>query len=167
MTTASITSQSEVLMGHSARLEAYERAVESLLENPHRGFAPENPDHEEEIRQCLFKTRHGLQYRLLYLVREDTVYILHVRGAGQDLTVVTKPINHRRRVGGDHRALGSGRRATLQRVPPNRLTPSRRRRPFETTVVSRSTRHTERPSPTASGKTAVFTKTKCPPCPTK
>jgi len=66
-------------------LEAYETVVESVLENPHRGFAPENPDHEEEIRQRLFKTRHGLQYRLLFLIRGDTIYILHVRGPGQDL----------------------------------------------------------------------------------
>ena len=66
-------------------LEAYEMAVGSLLENPLRGFAPENPQHEEEIRQRLFKTRRGLQYRLLYLVRGETIYILHVRGAGQDL----------------------------------------------------------------------------------
>lgn len=66
-------------------LAAYEQAVESLLENPHRGFAPENQDHAEEIRQLLFKTRHGLQYRLLFFIRGDTVYILHVRAPGQTL----------------------------------------------------------------------------------
>jgi len=66
-------------------LEAYETAIGSLLENPLRGFAPENPDHEEEIRQCLFRTRHGLPYRLLYLIRGETIYILHIRGTGQYL----------------------------------------------------------------------------------
>jgi len=66
-------------------LEAYESAVESLQTHPFRGFAPENVDHEEEIRQCLFKTRHGLTYRFLYTIRDRTIYILHVRGAGQDL----------------------------------------------------------------------------------
>ncbi len=45
-------------------LEAYEMAVGSLLENPLRGFAPENPDHEEEIRQCLFPNQTVLFYRL-------------------------------------------------------------------------------------------------------
>jgi plasmid stabilization system protein ParE len=66
-------------------LEAHETKAASLLENPLRGLAPENPDHEEEICQRHFKTRHGLQYRLLYLVRDETMNILHVRGAGQDL----------------------------------------------------------------------------------
>ena len=66
-------------------LVAYETAVESLLKHPFRGLAPENPDHEEEIRQCFFKTPHGLQYRVLFAVRDETIYILHVRGTGQDL----------------------------------------------------------------------------------
>jgi plasmid stabilization system protein ParE len=66
-------------------IEAYEQAVESLFENPHTSLAPESQDHEEEIWQRLFKTRHGLQYRPLFLIRDDTIYILHVRGSGQDL----------------------------------------------------------------------------------
>jgi hypothetical protein len=33
----------------------------------------------------MFKTRHGRTYRLLYVVRGDLIYLLHVRGPGQDL----------------------------------------------------------------------------------
>lgn len=31
------------------------------------------------------RAERGLRYRLLYLLRGQTVYILHVRGPGQDL----------------------------------------------------------------------------------
>ena len=49
------------------------------------GVAPENEDHEETIRQVLFKTRRGLPYRAIYVVREQQLFVLHVRGPGQDL----------------------------------------------------------------------------------
>lgn len=49
------------------------------------GTAPEREDHEEPIRQLLFKTRKGRRYRALFVVRETEVFVLHVRGPGQDL----------------------------------------------------------------------------------
>ena len=41
--------------------------------------------HRDEIRQRIFKTRRGLPYRILFVVRGDVIYLLHVRGPGQDL----------------------------------------------------------------------------------
>lgn len=71
--------------GALAWLDAYEKAAESLLLEPHYGTAPESEDHDEDVRQKIFKTRHGLPYRLLYIIREDVIHILHVRGPGQDV----------------------------------------------------------------------------------
>ena len=48
-------------------------------------FIPEDEDHEEEIRHILFKTRRGKTYRAIFIIRTDTVFVLHVRGPGQDL----------------------------------------------------------------------------------
>lgn len=55
-----------------------ERADKCLL-------APENEDHEEEIRHTVFKTRRGKKYRTLFVIREGCVYITNLRGPGQDL----------------------------------------------------------------------------------
>jgi plasmid stabilization system protein ParE len=49
------------------------------------GLAPESDDHPEPIRQILFKTKRGRFYRALFAVREREVFVLHVRGPGQDL----------------------------------------------------------------------------------
>lgn len=61
--------------------------VEDLLRRrpASQALAPENSDHEEEIRNVIFKTRRGKKYRCLFLIREETVYVLHIRGPGQDL----------------------------------------------------------------------------------
>ena len=48
-------------------------------------LAAESADHDIELRQIVFKTRHGLPYRAVFLVRNDECLILHVRGPGQDL----------------------------------------------------------------------------------
>ena len=50
----------------------------SLAEMPRRcGHAPENENFEREIRQMLSGKR-GSQYRILFTISGDTVYILHV-----------------------------------------------------------------------------------------
>ena len=41
------------------------------------GVAPENEDHEETIRQVIFKTRHGLPYRAIYIVRDVSAHQHH------------------------------------------------------------------------------------------
>jgi len=47
------------------------------------GFAPENQDCDLEVRQALFKTRHGRVYRALFFIEGENVFILRVRGPGQ------------------------------------------------------------------------------------
>jgi plasmid stabilization system protein ParE len=48
-------------------------------------FAPESQRLHEPVRHILFKTRHGRQYRVLFVIRDDRVYLLHIRGPGQNL----------------------------------------------------------------------------------
>ncbi|MGD9722956.1 MAG: type II toxin-antitoxin system RelE/ParE family toxin [Pirellulales bacterium] len=49
------------------------------------GLAPESEDHSESIRQVVFRTKRGRRYRALFSVRDDQVFVLHVRGPGQRL----------------------------------------------------------------------------------
>lgn len=49
------------------------------------GVAPENADHEHEIRHVVFKTRRGRRYRALFTIRNRDVFVLHVRRPGQDV----------------------------------------------------------------------------------
>jgi plasmid stabilization system protein ParE len=49
------------------------------------GLAPENADHALEIRQIMFRTRRGRDYRALYTIRDHMVFVMHVRAPGQDL----------------------------------------------------------------------------------
>ena len=49
------------------------------------GVAPESDDHPELIRHALFKTRRGRSYRALFIIRDRNVFVLHIRGPGQDL----------------------------------------------------------------------------------
>lgn len=48
------------------------------------GEAAESVGHREPVRQAIFKTRRGRPYRALFVVRAEALYILHVRGTGQD-----------------------------------------------------------------------------------
>jgi plasmid stabilization system protein ParE len=68
----------------SALSEARERlALHPLNQAP----LPEFSSAGHAVRQILFKTRHGRYYRLLYVVVENDVLVLRVRGAGEpDLT---------------------------------------------------------------------------------
>lgn len=79
------------LVSHSKRgatnwLRRWDEVVEQLTATPETcNFAPENEDHDEEIRHVLFKTRRGKTYRALFIIRNDTVFILYLRGPGQNL----------------------------------------------------------------------------------
>ncbi len=67
-------------------LDAFESATRSLAESPLRfGLAPEASIVSQEVRQQFFKTPHGRQYRLVYVVVDKDVHVLHVRGPGQRL----------------------------------------------------------------------------------
>ncbi|HUE73195.1 MAG TPA: type II toxin-antitoxin system RelE/ParE family toxin [Pirellulaceae bacterium] len=72
--------------GAAAWANAFFRALKSLEQNPlAHGLAPEDSDHDVEIRQIFFRTRHGHNYRALYTIDGNVVYVLHIRGPGQDL----------------------------------------------------------------------------------
>jgi plasmid stabilization system protein ParE len=69
--------------GALAWLDAYDAAIARLANEANSfGFAPENANCELEVRQVLFKTRHGRVYRLLYFV--ESAEFLCCGCAGQD-----------------------------------------------------------------------------------
>jgi plasmid stabilization system protein ParE len=60
------------------------QAIFKLAENPlSYGFAPENGLANHELRQFLFKTRHGRTYRGLFTLVGDEIRVLRIRGPGQ------------------------------------------------------------------------------------
>lgn len=71
--------------GAAAWAKAFRNAM-TRLENEadHLPLAVENDHVDFEVREVLFKTRRGLVYRALFTIRSDDVYVLHVRGPGQD-----------------------------------------------------------------------------------
>ncbi|REJ89620.1 MAG: hypothetical protein DWQ34_19040 [Planctomycetota bacterium] len=72
--------------GATAWARAYDNALARLEKSADSfPFAIENEYVDFEVREILFKTRRGLVYRALFTIRETTVYVLHVRGPGQNL----------------------------------------------------------------------------------
>ncbi len=49
------------------------------------GLAPESLDHDEDVHELTFSTRYGHTYRVVYIVRSETVYVVRVRGTGQPI----------------------------------------------------------------------------------
>lgn len=71
--------------GAVAWAKAFDKALAYLEENASScPLAAENEYVDVEVRETLFKTRRGLIYRVLFTIRDNTVFILHVRGPGQD-----------------------------------------------------------------------------------
>ena len=65
-------------------LDALEQTLTRLGESPLSfGLADESDLFPEPIRQIFFRTRHGNTYRALYVVRDDTVTLVCIRGPGQ------------------------------------------------------------------------------------
>ena len=61
-------------------LERAERAVDSLNQHPERcPLAPENRSFGKPIRQLLFGAGNRGTYRILFIVADQLVYVLHVR----------------------------------------------------------------------------------------
>ena len=64
--------------------EAFEGGLQRVSDGPEQfGFAPEDQFTHFELRQLLFKTRHGLTYRFVFTVVDDDVFILRLHGPGQ------------------------------------------------------------------------------------
>ena len=67
-------------------LTRWEEVCKLLSERPESCLpAPENADHEEEIRHVVFKTRSGRKYRALFVIRGNQVFVTNLRGSGRDL----------------------------------------------------------------------------------
>ncbi|MGP0064456.1 MAG: type II toxin-antitoxin system RelE/ParE family toxin [Isosphaeraceae bacterium] len=65
-------------------LDHFEEATEILRRNPFVApIAPESKHFEVEIRHMIFRTPSGRPYRAIFIVIEDDVRILRVRGPGQ------------------------------------------------------------------------------------
>ena len=72
--------------GAARWLAAFESAKERLAVNPSSfALAPENARVSFELRQILFRTPRGRQYRAVFTVVDDEVRILRIRGPGQPL----------------------------------------------------------------------------------
>ena len=71
---------------HGARawLHSYDDMVKRLKQQAHScALAQEHDNFDLDVRQVLFKTRRGRVYRALFLIENQDVYILRVRGPGQ------------------------------------------------------------------------------------
>jgi plasmid stabilization system protein ParE len=70
--------------GASRWYEAAREAIHSLAHDAEQhGLAREHKRVGIELREKLFKTRHGRPYRLLYIIDGEQVRVLRVRGPGQ------------------------------------------------------------------------------------
>lgn len=64
--------------------KAFQAAAHRTVQMPDSyPLAPENTLLNRDVRNFLFKTRRGLVYRGLFVVIEDKLRILRVRGPGQ------------------------------------------------------------------------------------
>ena len=71
--------------GANAWYRQWLRTCETLKKSADSfGLAPENDISRFTVQQLVFRTRHGNAYRVLYRIVDRTVYVYHVRGAGQD-----------------------------------------------------------------------------------
>jgi len=75
-------------------LEALRNAADRILADPYLApLAPEDEFVDYELRNFVFHTPKGRQYRALFTVIENEVRVLHLRGAGQDLTNDPGPVD--------------------------------------------------------------------------
>jgi len=64
--------------------QAFDAGVDRLTHNPFiYDLAPEDKHFDFEMRQLLFKTRHGRTYRAVYRIDENVVVVLRICGPGQ------------------------------------------------------------------------------------
>ena len=70
--------------GAAAWMTAYDEMVARLENEPHTFAAAPETHPEFDVRQALFKTSKGRVYRALFFIEGSDVYLLRVRGPGQD-----------------------------------------------------------------------------------
>jgi len=64
--------------------ESFWDSAERLKSSPQSfALAPEDDEFDEELRHIFFSTRRGRIYRALFVIRDDVVQILCVRGPGE------------------------------------------------------------------------------------
>jgi plasmid stabilization system protein ParE len=72
--------------GAASWLRAWDQTFARLESSADQhGLAPESEGHSLEIRQIMFRTRKGRDYRALYTIRGSDVYVMHSRAPGHDL----------------------------------------------------------------------------------
>lgn len=72
--------------GADSWLTAFEECLSCLQDSASASMlAPESEDLGVELRQRLFKTRRGNTYRLVFMIQARVIYVVAVRGTGQDL----------------------------------------------------------------------------------
>jgi len=65
-------------------LVALERALDSMGTQPEAmGLALESSCVKSDLKQCLFKTAKGRTYRAVFLMENNAIVVLRVRGQGQ------------------------------------------------------------------------------------
>ncbi|HEX3358909.1 MAG TPA: type II toxin-antitoxin system RelE/ParE family toxin [Tepidisphaeraceae bacterium] len=65
-------------------LSGLENSIQKLERFPTRcGIARESDEFKEDIRQQLYGKRKGI-YRILFVIRGETVHVLHVRHSARD-----------------------------------------------------------------------------------
>jgi plasmid stabilization system protein ParE len=66
--------------------EKFLESLESLKTYPEScSLAPENDHVRQKIRDPISRTRRGNPYRVLFVINEKQVQVLHIRGTGQRL----------------------------------------------------------------------------------
>lgn len=71
--------------GANAWADAVDQAVADLGDSADmHGLAPESSDHPFDVYQLIFKTKSGNPYRFLYEIHGSDVFIMTIRGLGQD-----------------------------------------------------------------------------------
>lgn len=69
--------------------DAYTLTIQSLASVGKSAIlAPEADDLGIDLHQVLFKTRKGRSYRCLFFILEDTIDVVAIRGAGQDIATL-------------------------------------------------------------------------------
>lgn len=71
-------------LGAARWIQAFEVATSRIAESPLEfALAPEAVILNQSVRQVLFKTPKGRTYRAAFLIADDVISVLRVRGPGQ------------------------------------------------------------------------------------